>query len=205
LSAVCFCFLGSFLYFSLLHAGPVVAQSVKEFVVRLQSSSPGVAQEGHANISGTVTAAKVEAHSNQTQTPAARFENSSTGRYVEITGSKGAISTNGFLMRDYGSGPMASLPAAYGRVVGANVVSGTGNFSVQGIESGVYRVTLQNIDLKNTDQVLVGVNYNQGYSARTCLVEIEEQQDSFLVRPFRANGDPSQGEFSFIVWKTSVD
>jgi len=49
-------FLGAALFTSLFHAAPAVAQNVKEFIVRLQDTSPGTQQTGHSNISGTAKA-----------------------------------------------------------------------------------------------------------------------------------------------------
>jgi len=46
-------FLGAAIFTALFHGAPAIAQNVKEFIVRLQNSSPGIQQVGHSNISGT--------------------------------------------------------------------------------------------------------------------------------------------------------
>jgi len=49
-------FVGAAIFTALFHSAPAVAQNVKDFIVRLQDTTPGIAQTGHSNISGTARA-----------------------------------------------------------------------------------------------------------------------------------------------------
>jgi len=49
-------FVGAAIFTAIFHGAPAVAQNVKEFIVRLQDTTPGIAQTGHSNISGTARA-----------------------------------------------------------------------------------------------------------------------------------------------------
>ncbi|MBV6457821.1 MAG: hypothetical protein HONBIEJF_00941 [Fimbriimonadaceae bacterium] len=55
-----FGFIGAALFAAIFHGGPAVAQNVKEFIVRLQDTTPGVQQTGNANISGKMIAGQLQ-------------------------------------------------------------------------------------------------------------------------------------------------
>lgn len=64
------------------HGGPAIAQGVKEFMVRLQTTSPGTPQSGHVNISGTLIAGAM-------QTDAIKIGSTSTPGHVLTADSNG--------------------------------------------------------------------------------------------------------------------
>lgn len=55
-----FGFIGAAVFTALFHGAPAVAQNVKEFIVRLQDSTPGIQQVGNANISGKLIAGQLQ-------------------------------------------------------------------------------------------------------------------------------------------------
>ncbi|MBV6457444.1 MAG: hypothetical protein HONBIEJF_00553 [Fimbriimonadaceae bacterium] len=53
LRQITFGFVGGAVFAALCHSMPAIAQTTKEFIVRLQQGTPGIAQAGHTHITGT--------------------------------------------------------------------------------------------------------------------------------------------------------
>lgn len=59
LNSAVFGFIGAGAFMALFHGGSAAAQNVKEFIIRLQETTPGFAQTGHMNITGVVRSGSV--------------------------------------------------------------------------------------------------------------------------------------------------
>lgn len=162
--AFVFGFLGAATFSVLFHAGPVIAQNVKEFIVRLQDSSPGVQQVGNAHISGKMIAGQFQTNGHYARNYGGNLASASPVAY-------GFVYSNGASQGGSGNFSCSKVgPGTYEVTVDGEAFSSLWAVSIQPVGStrfavvtdagAPFRVTTFNSDFTLSDTSFMFIAYN---------------------------------------------
>jgi hypothetical protein len=186
-----------------LYASPAIAQTVKEFVLKLQTHSPGTTQPGNVHLAGTLAAGKIVARSTSASQPAGAFSNSQELSQVEIGSALGTLLANGDVMKDYGFGPVRATPVAFGCVAyNKFALEGSGNFDVIQDSSATTRVVLNGFVLDPKCIIIASPIYNVFGSGARYMV-VRNISNTLYFDPYRLDGVSTRSAFVFAVFQTN--
>jgi len=142
-----FGFLGAGVFALIFGGGPVVAQNVKDFIVKLQDTTPGTAQTGHSNITGTMRAGAGVVSSAVSGGPVLSASNSATDNgSIALRGE--ASGTSGNNIGIYGKSASNQGTAIFGDATNG-VGGGIGVFgqSAAAVGRGIWGLCTNNVGL----------------------------------------------------------
>lgn len=122
------------------------------------------------------------------------------GTTTTFSTATGAINTDGFLRRDYGTKKAVSIPIAYGCINGSgSIAGGTGNFSVTKTATGTYSVLIEGESYSNSNCAVSVTPVSS--SSRTFSIT-NPGGGPFLLRLWDSAGSLTDTQFQFTVYAT---